>query len=273
MVVGRCALCLRDRELRESHLLPRAIYRDLRSPHLPNPNPIVGTPDETGPRQEQIKEYLLCAECEDRFNQRGEKWILENGYRLKGPSPIYEMMRAASALREYPAGTTYAGAEISGLDMDKITYFGASVFWRAALPVWTVQGKRDAMIHLGSYREELREFLLDDSEFPHNMVLLTAVARRPDPPPVMGFPTGERKKEGYHQHTFEIPGQHFMLMVGRQIPQRERDRCAIRSSRRVIYFTPYEEITSRNTAKLFGESSPSPSLRKLHRKTSGEELP
>ena len=52
---GKCALCLANDELVDRHLLPRALYRDLRTPQLPNPAPILGTPSETGPRQEQIK--------------------------------------------------------------------------------------------------------------------------------------------------------------------------------------------------------------------------
>src|SRR2546422_6754097 len=75
-VLGTCALCRQPSELQDSHLLPRAIYRDLRMPDLPNPNPIIGVPTETGPRQEQVKTPLLCADCEARFNRNGEKWVL-----------------------------------------------------------------------------------------------------------------------------------------------------------------------------------------------------
>src|SRR5687768_3672864 len=82
---GTCTLCHRDSALQVSHLIPRALYLDLRTPELPNPNPIVGTPEETGPRQEQVAAPLLCSGCEHLFNTRGEKWVLENGYRMKGP--------------------------------------------------------------------------------------------------------------------------------------------------------------------------------------------
>lgn len=273
MPFGRCALCRFDRELQESHLLPRAIYCDLRSPGLPNPNPIFGTPEETGPRQDQFKTYLLCTDCEDRFNRDGEKWVLENGYRLKRPSRIFEKMSAATPLPEHASGTIYAGASIPDLDMQSLTYFGVSVFWRASLRVWIVGGKLVAMVDLGPYGEQLRRYLLGGSDFPRDMVLWTAVSRRPDPPPVMSFPVGERKSEGFHQHTFEIPGQSFMLMVGRHIPASTRALCAIRSPQRILFFTSFEEITDRNSAKLFSKSPPSPSLRKLHRKVTGEELP
>jgi len=163
--------------LQVSHLIPRALYLDLRMPELPNPNPIVGTPEETGPRQEQVVAPLLCRKCERRFNVNGEKWVLENGYRLNGPSRLYQTLQAAEPLPEVPSGTAYAGAELPDLDMDKLAYFGASIFWRASLRVWPVTEER-RFLDLGRYAELLRRFLLGEAEFPLDMVLWSAILCR-----------------------------------------------------------------------------------------------
>ena len=272
--VGICAVCRRRSELRDSHLVPRAIYHDLRMPELPNPNPIVSTTDETGPRQEQVKTPLLCGNCEDRFNRNGEKWVLDNGYRLGGPSKLYGMLQCANALPDHASGTAYAGSNIPGLEMQQLSYFGVSVFWRASLNVWTsVSGERSAFISLGPYCEPLRLYLLEEGEFPHDAVLWAAVCRTPEPPPVMSFPCGEHTPDGFHRHTFDIPGLSFMLFVGKQIPKHMRELCAIRSPNQVLFFSPVERIIHRNTAQLFSGSPPSPALRKMHRKILNEELP
>jgi hypothetical protein len=272
--VDRCALCRSHSELRVSHLLPRAIYRDLRMPDLPNSNPITCTSNETGPRQEQVKTTLLCGICEDRFNRNGEKWILDNGYRLNGPSNLYRMLQSADALPEHPSGTVYAGSTIPGLDMEKLSYFGVSVFWRASLDVWTaITKERSAFIDLGSYSESLRLYLLGGAEFPRDIVLWIAICRTPEPPPIMDFPRGHRLQEGYYQHDFGIPGLSFTLFVGKQLPANKRALCAIRSAHQIVFFTPIQLAIDRRTAEFFSKSPPSPALRKMHRKITNEELP
>jgi hypothetical protein len=275
-MIGKCALCLRDEELQMSHLIPRALYVDLRTPELPNANPIFGLPEEQGPRQEQFVARLLCRDCEHKLSVNGEKWVLENGYRLKGPSRIYEALAAASAVPEYTSGTVYAGAEIAALDMDKLSYFGATVFWRASVGVWVLAGKRRHFIQLGArYDETLRRYLLGDAPFPSCMVLWSAVCRTPEPPPVITYPGGERVSDGcdsFYRHTFDISGLSYMLNVGNRVPAHIRDTCVITSPRRHIYFSPIERLIDRNTARAFAKSPVSQSLRKLHRKVSGEEL-
>lgn len=270
-----CKLCRREAEIQSSHLIPRAIFVDLRMPDLPNPNPIMGLPEETGPRQEQVVTPLLCSPCEQRFSANGEKWILENGYRLKGPSRIFQALNSANSVCQH-GWTLYPGAEISGLDMDKIAYFGASVFWRASAGAWSIGGKKRRLIDLGTrYSELLRLFLLGEAEFPRAMVLRVAVCRTAEPPPVISFPAGELVGDGfnsYHRHTFDIPGSSYTLFVGNRIPDRIREFCTVRSARRFIYFSPVEETIERNTASVFAKSPPSPSLRKLHRTLWNEEL-
>jgi hypothetical protein len=188
---------------------------------------------------------------------------------------MFQALSAASSVCEH-SWTVYAGAEVDGLDMDKISYFGASVFWRASVGTWSIAGKKRRLIDLGErYAEQLRAFLAGEAEFPRAMVLWAAVCRTAEPPPVISFPTGEIVGDGfksYHRHTFNIPGLSFMLFVGNRLPDQIRELCMVRSSRRFIYFSPVEEIIERNTAATFAKSPPSPSLRKLHRKLWNREL-
>jgi hypothetical protein len=274
-VDGICALCRQEAELQLSHLIPRALFLDLRMPDLPNPNPIIGTPEETGPRQEQVVAPLLCSCCEHRFNTCGEKWVLEHGYRLAGPSRLHEILSKAKPLPEHLSGTVYAGADLPGLDMKKLAYFGASIFWRASLPVWSIAGRRQDFLDLGRYVEPLRQFLLGEENFPPEMVLWSAVCRAPEPPPVISFPAGGLTSEGhqsFHRYTFNIPGLSYTLYVGQRIPDRKRKFCMVRSLRRVLFFSPIEQAINRNAAATFSKGMPSSSLRKLHRTVTGGEL-
>ena len=235
-------------------------------PDLPNPNPISSTVLGTGPRQEQVVAHLLCRTCEDRLNRNGEAWVLDH------PSKLHQVLRQAKPLPNHASGTVYAGAEIPCLDMNRLAYFGASVFWRASAAAWRNTQQRTALLTLGPYREQLRRYLLDEAEFPQHAVLWAAVCRAPLPPPVMSFPCGERSREGFYRYTFDIPGLSFMLHVGKQIPSRMRELCVVRSAQRIIFFTPVEEIIHRNAAQLFAGSPPTAALRKLHRQIWNEEL-
>ncbi len=135
-----------------------------------------------------------------------------------------------------------------------MAYFGASIFWRASQPVWSLARKRQHLLDLGQYGEQLRQFLMGEEEFPADMVLWSAVCRIPEPPPVISFPTGEVTAEdgkSFHRHTFDIPGLSYMLYVGRCVPKRVRDLCMIRSPRRLLFFSPVERIIERNTARFF----------------------
>jgi len=65
---GKCALCLQDRELRNSHILPKWCYA--RSFNVKHQLKVVGTPDLVGKTmQDGYKEPLLCDDCEGRFSR------------------------------------------------------------------------------------------------------------------------------------------------------------------------------------------------------------
>jgi hypothetical protein len=91
----RCSLYLQDRLLCKSHLLPKAMYKTLRSKtDIQNPNPILiggGVPHRTS---EQAQDYLLCEECEDRFRRLGENWVLANCYRGGGTFRLRDALEA-----------------------------------------------------------------------------------------------------------------------------------------------------------------------------------
>jgi hypothetical protein len=71
-MLGTCRLCLERRDLKESHLLPAGVHKLLREPAAPNPNHILLTPQIAFQTSRPIKDYLLCAHCEDLFSRNGQ---------------------------------------------------------------------------------------------------------------------------------------------------------------------------------------------------------
>ncbi len=72
-----CKLCKQDRELRESHFLPAAVYAQLRGNTQQDPNPVLIIRRVSLTTSKQITDRVLCAECEQRFSKSGEAWVWE----------------------------------------------------------------------------------------------------------------------------------------------------------------------------------------------------
>ena len=51
--------------------------------------------------------------------------------------PVLDALSAQTPLLVDGGTKLYAGAKVKSLDMDKIVYFGVSVFWRGAVHQWT----------------------------------------------------------------------------------------------------------------------------------------
>jgi hypothetical protein len=68
---GICKLCLHTKELQDSHLLGRAIYKLCRQ----EGDPIVMTPDLVLSTSWQVRDYVFCRDCGQRFSREGEHYV------------------------------------------------------------------------------------------------------------------------------------------------------------------------------------------------------
>ena len=218
MKQGLCKLCLRTKQLQESHFLPAAVFRALLSPTERNPHPRFVSPNVTVDTSRQMKDYVLCFDCEQRFSKNGERWVLSHMAR-NSSFPLQESLRKAPPIRSIPTLATYAAASIPEIDVDKLEYFALSVFWRAAVHDWgPVHEQEYQRLELGPYEETLRQFLLGVVPFPAHVVMLISVYEELDItrtafPPVRG----ERMPEG-RSYSFLIPGIQFSMSVGKGLP-------------------------------------------------------
>ena len=117
MRYGTCALCQRQRDLCESHALPKALFRFLF--RRGSGKAVVVVDDQktkTYNSSESWSDYLLCKECETDLNERFDTY------------GIYVFKGNGSSIRVSAAGTTF-----SKIDRQRLRLFVLSVLWRMAI--------------------------------------------------------------------------------------------------------------------------------------------
>jgi hypothetical protein len=264
MPLGRCRLCLRDEELRDSHLLAAGFYRLARSPADDNPNPVVATAGVTMKSSRAVKSHALCGECEQRFSTRGEDWVLKNCLRDREGFAIQDALVRGQPihvdLKDNIA--VFAGNATAGVDPDQLSYFAASVFWRAAAHTWMMAKNQRLKLALGPYEESLRLFLRDEAPFPTDVAILVGVAQASTLENFTALPTMIGRDGHYRVYWFKVPGVTFLLLVGRALTRGHRDLCVIRSpERRILVGDLVEKTNTRLALKLFGHTRVHPNVR------------
>jgi hypothetical protein len=137
-----CALCLLDKDLRDSHIIPEFMYKSLydeihRFYELSN-----DASERNRKPQKGLREKLLCGECEQQLG-RYERYVsllvrgkLDLEYVTHGPLVV-----------------------VPNVDFKALRMFQLSILWRAGastLPFFS-------QIMLGSHQERLRLLLLSDN--------------------------------------------------------------------------------------------------------------
>jgi hypothetical protein len=235
-VNGVCALCGLERYLCRSHLLPAGLYRILRDKHHLNPNPVIVSKGAAHvPTSRQIARHLLCTECEIRFHRYGEDWVLKHCYR-GGKFPLREELGKTPPIFEDEEIEIYKAASIQGIDVPKLVYFAASVFWRASQR-WKRLTKMEPIIQLGAkYGEQFRRYLLLEAEFPKHASLILSLSGLEKPYLSASVPLLVRAR-GYHEYRFTIPGCLFSLLLGKTAPPLNRFCCLARGDGHLIAVT------------------------------------
>jgi hypothetical protein len=230
----KCALCHEDRDLLDSHYLPAALYKNLiRS--SPGHNPVVVSKEIAIETSKQASDYLLCAECEDRFNKRGEMWVLPRSWQSDGSFPLRDLLKNAPDGHAGGGMVIHSAIGIPDIDRDKLVYFGASIFWRATQ---TWQRVPEAhRLKLGPYEEELRLFLLDKAPFPEHCSICVGVNRNEELQLAATaiFPYLKNKDQNCKQYNFAMMGMVFDLFVGRGMDTVRREMCLLRGQQNPIF--------------------------------------
>lgn len=232
MPIGICKLCLQNRDLQDSHLLPKALYRMSRFEGAPNPNPALLTPDGIVQTSKQIKDYLLCKSCEELFSKNGERYALSQVNR-DGNFALLRTLRANAPKSSLLGFTYYDGAAIPSINKVKLAYFAVSVFWRAGVHVWQPRKLPTPMIDLIQYKEPIRQYLLGLAPFPKNMAILLYVcsdmfSQRVFYEPSSGNPNDKTT------WTFQVRGLNFFLAGNDEKASDLTSACLLNGARQVI---------------------------------------
>lgn len=175
-MLGLCKLCILKKDLQDSHLMPRSLYKKARgSGTKGNQDPHVLTAKERRSTSHQITDYVLCSDCEQRFSKDGEDYVMRLVTMQNGQFPLLDMLNAIPPSLKTKRWTVYSAADTPGIERAKIAYFALSVFWRASVHTWEQESGEKIRIDLGKkYNEEIRRYLLGETPIPEHANLLVA---------------------------------------------------------------------------------------------------
>jgi len=225
---GKCALCLKDgKELQDSHFLPAGVYRVVRDETQGNPEPIKFDDEAVVQDSKQVSDHLLCSPCEQLFNRHGEDWFLRNCWRRK-QFRLASILEAATAIVAFPRIKVFHAATLPKIDVHALTYFSVSMFWRASVHRWRMSGRTNKGIELGPYEEEVRKYLIGESDFPQRCALWVSLPDNITTIAQLSLTPYGGRKDTHHAYKLAVLGVGFHLFVGNKIPKENRDMCFVR---------------------------------------------
>ncbi len=213
MVFGKCPLCLENKELVSSHLIPRAMYDYCRAT---DSEPVLITTEVMMQTSRQVQHRLLCQGCEDVLNGGGERWLLPLLATIDKKFPLLDIIEKVPPDIIDGELRGYAVSHNPEIEVDKLIHFAMGVFWKASVHSWRGD-RKEPLIELGPYGEKVRMFLHGETPFPEHMGLVLGVLPREKA--MISFNQPYRgSAEGCHNFLFYIPGILFALSVGKQLP-------------------------------------------------------
>ncbi|MBD8108675.1 hypothetical protein [Erwinia persicina] len=128
ITIDVCALCLKEKELMDSHFFPKFVYRSMNKIKKDKTEKILLKNDRSAaPLFHEIKKFFLCSCCEKKLNINGEDYTA----RLITPSKNLPPKINIIYSKNLPCNILYHTSQIEDLDNEKIVYFATSMFWRA----------------------------------------------------------------------------------------------------------------------------------------------
>ncbi len=212
-----CGLCLQKKPLRESHLLPRSVYSVIRNLYGSNSGIISASSIDGNAilTDKHVTSKFLCHECEQMLNRNGENAVMKEYKRSPQKFRLLDILEHHRHRTIHEGQYWYHASDLIDIDCESYLYFASSVFWKASSRKW---GRMADIYHhaLGrQYSEQFRQYLMGHSKFPKNACLAVYVNSKRGPQDFAQFPSFE-KREGYHVHSFQIPGIKFVMVVGQK---------------------------------------------------------
>ena len=221
MVKGKCKLCLKDNvEIVNSHIVPSWAYKRIRENNSKQPDPICIERDKTYSTSKQLKEYMLCKDCESKIKVF-EDFASEITYNKNGDSSFISNYKGEC--KEYTELKVYS---LNKDQAESLRKFALSVAWRASI----AKSKKLKGVDLGEkYNEIARLSLNNEIEIPQNISIFCYLHRNIHNNKLYNFIEEPKtyKEKKYHKTSFVICGLYCRLHVGKIIPEIEKglDLC------------------------------------------------
>ncbi len=217
----KCPLCLLEKVLVRSHLIPHAIYdyfrsRDGASPVRVGDGVIMHT-------DRQIQDYLLCGDCEHILNDGGENWVNPKLATIAKTFPLYHLLMTSHAAFADENGGIYYAAANPEFYFEKLSHFALGIFWKAGVHSWSGLTK-EPMIDLGEYADTIRTWLRGEAGFPKDATL-TITLSKPETALIVLQQPVEIRGVPWRRYRFYVPGVMFSLNVGPAIELEMRMIC------------------------------------------------
>lgn len=246
MPLGTCKLCLQEnRDLQNSHLMPKALYKMLLSPGDVNRHPVIVTAHLSVRSSHQVKAALLCRNCEQLLSANGEDWVMKHVCR-GNDFPLLDTLRQVPCDAAKDGIEVYSCARRADIDIRSLAHFAVGILWKAAVHDWKlVGGPSPTRIQLGTYSEVLRRYLVGLTTFPGDFALsVTTCTDFYSQQAVFDPAIAKSGAEApYRQFFFLARGVRFDMFLGDSIPLRIRRNCLVTSPARYIFVGSNEDST------------------------------
>ena len=218
---GVCRLCQKVADLRRSHFLPAGSFKALVDSFSPKETVPVMIDSGTGTAvytSKQIRKYLLCSSCEQKFNRHGENEVMAHCHRGEGKFKLKDIVKSIKPSYTQVKTQAFFSEDLSRyLNPQSYAYFALSVFWRGSAEDWGGTHSHYYGALGKKYSEIFRRFLMGETPFPEDVYVQVHVDF--DEPISTNLMTPGTKKNSlgtynFKAHHFMIPGITFIAMIG-----------------------------------------------------------
>lgn len=241
---GICKLCLLEKDLRRSHLMPAGVYR------RDSPDSITVTAKKSYKSSEQITAHVFCDECEDRFDKNGENYVVRL-ISSKTAFPLLESLKTRPYLKLGNDFRGYADTDSREINRDAIAYFALSIFWRASVHRWKWRDGKTTGINLGpKYNADARLYLLGQAAFPKYMTLFVVLCSDQVSQQCSFMPNCTGRHDGCWTYSFGARGLVTIMTVGKAMPLYAQKACCVSSPEKWIWSRDAQQDTLNALRKL-----------------------
>jgi hypothetical protein len=236
-------MCLLEKDLLKSHLIPAALYDYCRQADFAPVrvgNGVVFATDR------QTQDYLLCRDCETILNQGGESWVNPRLCTMERKFPLYDLLAKLPNYMADDDAALYHLPDDSIIDFQKLTHFGMGIFWKAAVHSWKGDSV-EPMIELGPYADQIRRWLIDEADFPEHVQLWVSMSR-PEYAQIALNPPVQTSKTNWRTFLMHVLGLMYQLNIGAGMDAATRETCFYRNPGHPIMVST--ELTKQWEAKL-----------------------